>query len=95
MYLFGAEKEIPVESKTYDRIASNEQTAILLYNDQEYKAGEFVAFRELDVEGNYTRHWAEAELTLVIENYPGLESGYCVLVFHVFAQTVKEERKTE
>lgn len=62
----------------FDDVARGKKTFELRKNDRGYRVGDALDLMEFD-EGRYTGRTIRADITYMLEEYTGLEEGYCIL----------------
>jgi hypothetical protein len=62
----------------YDDVASGKKSFELRKNDRDYKVGDILDLMEF-AEGRCTGRTVKADIVYVLENYSGLQEGYCIL----------------
>lgn len=64
----------------FDEICKGNKRFELRKNDRGFKKGDTVILREWDEENKkYTERQLCLEIRYILEDYPGLEKGYCIL----------------
>lgn len=64
----------------FDEIRKGNKRFELRKNDRGFKKGDIVILREWDEENKkYTERHLCLEIRYILEDYPGLEKGYCIL----------------
>jgi hypothetical protein len=49
-------------------------------NDRDYNAGDYIISREYSAElDKYSNRFMVGEILFILENFPGIEKGYCIL----------------
>lgn len=80
--------EIKLASLFYDDVASGRKTFELRKNDRGYKVGHWLSMNEY-TGGEYTGRTIEAEIVYMLEDYTGLEDGYCILGIRVSGEIIE------
>lgn len=78
--------ELKLSAQFYEDVARGRKRFELCKNDHNIKVGDKVRLNECR-SGDYTGRYIEAEIVYKLENYSGLEGGYCILgidVINVF-----------
>lgn len=73
---------IKLASNYYDDIATGKKTFELRKNDRGYREGHKLELLEF-AEGRHTGRVIKADITYMLEDYSGLEDGYCILGIRV------------
>lgn len=73
---------IRLASNYYDDVATGLISFQLRKNDKHYKVGDILDMMEFS-EGRNTGRIIHAEITYILEDYTGLEDGYCILAIKV------------
>lgn len=61
-------------------VVNRNKTFELRKNDRNFKVGDFLRLREWDKEDQeYTGKSIDLRVRYILEDYPGLEEGYCIL----------------
>lgn len=74
--------QIRLASNYFDDVAAGIKTFELRKNDRHYKQGDILELMEF-TEGRNTGRLIRAEVTYILEDYAGLEDGYCILAIKV------------
>jgi hypothetical protein len=69
---------IKLASNYYDDITSEKKTFELRKNDRDYKVGHVLELLEF-ADGRHTGRIIHADIVYMLEDYTGLEDGYCIL----------------
>ncbi len=77
--------EVKIGASFYDDAASGRKPFELRKNDRDYKAGDILKMLEFQ-DGEYTGRALYAGITYVLEDYTGLEDGYCILGTNIFGE---------
>ena len=57
-------------------------------NDRDYKVGHWIISREYSPDLNqYSPHFLTGRINFILENFPGLENGYCILSIRYYEST--------
>lgn len=70
--------QIRLGSEFFDDVAEERKRFELRKNDRDYKTGDWLELMEFK-EGKYTGRMIRAEITYMLEDFTGLEEGYCIL----------------
>lgn len=70
--------QIRLASMYFDDIVSGKKTFELRKNDKEYKEGDFLEMLEF-ADGKNTGRSVKVLVTYLLENYTGIEDGYCIM----------------
>lgn len=73
---------IKLASNYYDDVATGKKTFELRKNDRGYREGHKLELLEF-AEGRHTGRVIKADITYMLEDYTGLEDGYCILGIRV------------
>lgn len=76
--------QIRLAGNYYDLVASGTKTFELRKNDRGYRAGDHLELMEFK-DGRNTGRMIKAEITYILEDYSGLEDGYCIMAIAVRA----------
>lgn len=76
--------QIRIAATFYDEVATGKKTFELRKNDREYKVGDKLEMMEIK-EARFTGRIIKADITYMLEEYKGLEEGYCILGIEVAA----------
>jgi hypothetical protein len=76
--------EIKIAASYYDDVTSGRKRFELRKNDRGYKVGDSLKMLEFD-EGKHTGRIIDADIIYMLEDYAGLEEGYCILGIDVKA----------
>uniref|UniRef100_UPI00203B6522 ASCH/PUA domain-containing protein n=1 Tax=Otoolea muris TaxID=2941515 RepID=UPI00203B6522 len=76
--------EIKIAASYYDDVTSGRKRFELRKNDGGYKVGDSLKMLEFD-EGKHTGRIIDADIIYMLEDYAGLEEGYCILGIDVKA----------
>lgn len=76
--------EIKIASAYYEDIISDKKKFELRKNDRGYKVGDSLTMLEF-ADGKHTGRTIEADVIYMLEDYTGLEEGYCILGIDVTA----------
>ena len=68
----------------YDLVASKTKSFELRKNDRGYRVGDHLELMEFR-DGRNTGRMIKAEITYILEDYTGLEDGYCIMAIAVTA----------
>ena len=71
------------------RIISDDKMFEFRKNDCNYKEGDYLILKEWD-NGKFTGYEVFTKITYVLENFEGLEKGYCVLGIKVLDTNVRD-----
>lgn len=74
--------QIRLASSYFDDVAAGIKTFELRKNDRHYRKGDVLELMEF-AEGRNTGRLIRAEVTYILEDYTGLEDGYCILAIKV------------
>lgn len=74
--------QIRLATNYFDDVAAGIKTFELRKNDRHYKRGDILEMMEF-AEGRNTGRMIRAEVTYILEDYTGLEDGYCILAIKV------------
>lgn len=74
--------QIRLATNYFDDVAAGIKTFELRKNDRRYKRGDLLEMMEF-TEGRNTGRMIRAEVTYILEDYTGLEDGYCILAIKV------------
>lgn len=74
--------QIRLASSYFDDVAAGIKTFELRKNDRHYRKGDLLELMEF-AEGRNTGRLIRAEVTYILEDYTGLEDGYCILSIKV------------
>lgn len=77
--------EIKIGASFYDDAASGRKPFELRKNDRDYKEGDILKMMEYQ-DGGHTGRALYAGITYVLEDYAGLEDGYCILGTKAFGE---------
>ena len=69
----------------YEDVKSGKKSFELRKNDRGYKQGDILKMLEY-AEGAWTGRQIIAEVTYLLENYAGIEEGYCIMAIKVIYQ---------
>lgn len=72
------EHDIKLAAMYFDDVQSGKKSFELRKNDRHYKVGDLLNMHEYS-DGNQTERSIKAEIVYMIEDYNGLEEGYCIL----------------
>lgn len=72
------EHEIRIGATFFDDSASGRKNFELRKNDRDYKVGDMLVLQEYK-DGTYTGRTCRKRITYMLEDYTGLEEGYCIL----------------
>lgn len=84
------EHEIKIGATFYADAASGKKNFELRKNDRDYRVGDIIKLQEYD-KGAYTGQYCRKRITYILEDYTGLEDGYCVLGCELIADSGREE----
>jgi len=70
--------QVRIDKKYFDDVAAGIKTFELRKNDRGYQAGDGLTMSAFE-DGRYTGREIRADIVYMLENYAGLESGYCIL----------------
>lgn len=84
--------DIKLAALYYDDVIRGKKTFELRKNDRKYKVGDLLCMNEYS-EGKTTGRTIQAEIIYMLEDYSGLEEGYCILGTKVLNET--QEIRTE
>lgn len=74
--------EIKIAHSFYDDVTNGRLRFLLRKNDSDYKEGDSIKMLEFK-DGRYTGSMIDADIIYVLEEYAGLEEGYCILGIEV------------
>lgn len=83
--------EIKIAASYYDDVTSEKKRFELRKNDRGYKVGDTLKMLEFK-DGKHTGRTIEADIIYMLEEYTGLQEGYCILGIDVTAYS--SERKS-
>lgn len=75
--------QIRLAKMYFNDVASGKKPFELRKNDRGYKAGDILEMMEFE-DGKNTGRMIKAEVTFMLENYTGLQEGYCILGIRIF-----------
>lgn len=78
--------EIKIAASFYDDVTSGRKRFELRKNDRDYKKGDSIKMLEFK-DGRHTGRTIDADIIYLLENYTGLEEGYCILGIDVTAHS--------
>lgn len=70
--------EIKIAASFYDDVTNGRKRFELRKNDRDYKEGDSIKMLEFK-DGRHTGRTIDADIIYLLENYTGLEEGYCIL----------------
>lgn len=70
--------QIKLARMYFDAVASGKKPFELKKNDRGYKVGDILELMEY-ADGKNTGRMIQAKVTFMLEDYTGLEDGYCIL----------------
>ncbi len=70
--------QVRLGSEFFDDVAEERKRFELRKNDRDYKTGDWLELLEFK-EGKHTGRMVRAEITYMLEDFTGLEEGYCIL----------------
>lgn len=85
--------EVKLATIYYDDVASGKKSFELRKNDRHYKQGDALKMQEYEA-GNYTGRYLMADIVYMLEDYTGLQEGYCILGVKV-TETGTEQPESE
>lgn len=71
--------EIKCYQEFFKAAAEGKKNFELRFNDRNYKTGDVLKQREVDGNGGYTGRYLEQQVIYMLEEFAGLEKGYCIL----------------
>ena len=75
----------------FDDVWNENKTFEIRKNDCNYQVGDLLILREFDKKTDkYTGDWIMTKITYKIENFVGIEEGYCILEIKVLERGVDE-----
>ena len=74
--------QIKLKSQYFKDVADGKKTFELRKNDRGYRIGDVLDMREIE-DGEETGQHVRAEITYMLENYEGIEEGYCILAIRL------------
>lgn len=74
---------IKIAAQYFGDVCAGRKAFELRKNDRDYRIGDTLEMLEYK-DGEYTERAVRAEITFILENYTGLEAGYCILGIEVF-----------
>lgn len=75
----------------FDDVWNGRKTFEIRKNDCDYQVGDIIILREFDKKTNkYTGDWIMTKIIYKIDNFVGIEQGYCVLGIKVLERGVGE-----
>lgn len=74
--------EVKLAAMYFDDVAAGTKSFELRKNDRHYKTGDLLKQLEYD-NGNYTGRSILADITYMLEDYSGIQEGYCILAIKV------------
>ncbi len=74
--------EIKIAAMHYEDVVSRRKRFTLRKNDRGYRVGDWLKAMEYE-KGSFTGRVIEAEITYMLEDYTGLEEGFCILGFEI------------
>lgn len=86
--------DIKMAHSRYEDIISGKQRFELLKNDRGYKTGDCLRMAEFK-EGKYTGRVAKADIIYMLEDYTGIEDGYCIIGIDVKSKVPVSVSDTE
>ena len=76
----------------FDDVWNGNKTFEIRKNDCDYQIGDFLILHEFDKKTDkYTGDWILTKIIYKIENFVGIEQGYCVLGIKVLERGVKND----
>ena len=78
--------QIRLASTYFDDVVSGKKSFELRKNDRGYKEGDFLEMLEF-TDGRNTGRSVQVLVTYLLENYTGLEEGYCIMGTKVVSVT--------
>lgn len=87
-----ADHDIKLASLFFDDVAQGIKTFELRKDDRHYKVGDILLMREVEG-GKYTGRRLRARITWKLDEYAGLEEGYCVLSIKVLKEGKGEDER--
>ncbi|WP_312497147.1 DUF3850 domain-containing protein, partial [Anaerosporobacter sp.] len=89
------EHDIKLAAMYFDDVQSGKKSFELIKNDRHYKVGDLLNMHEYS-DGKQTERSIKAEIVYMIEDYNGLEEGYCILGTKILnPYTLGKERVTK
>ena len=82
--------QIRLAKSYFDDVANGIKTFELRKNDRDYKVGDMLEMMEF-VEGKSTGRMVKALVTYMLEEYTGIEDGYCIMATKLMKDDEKEE----
>lgn len=74
--------DLKIVQPFFGRVQSGEKTFEFRKNDRDFQAGDTVALQEYDPKTNtYSGYVVFADITYVLREFPGMDSGFCVFSF--------------
>lgn len=86
--------EVKIASSYYEDIISGKKKFELRKNDRGYKVGDSLKMLEFD-EGKHTGRTIDADIIYMLEDYTGLEEGYCILGIDVTEYSARRGQVSE
>lgn len=77
--------KIKTEPRYFVDVCIGRKTFELCRNDRDYKVNDMLELLEYK-DGKYTERAVRGRITYILEDYTGLEDGYCILGIHVSTQ---------
>lgn len=74
--------QIKLKRQYFKDVADGKKTFELRKNDRGYRVGDVLDMREIK-DGEETGQHIRAEITYMLENYEGIEEGYCILAIRL------------
>lgn len=84
---------IRLAANSFNDVASSKKPFELCKNDRRYKVGDMLEMLEFK-DGKNTGRMIQAEVTYLLEDYTGLEDGYCILGLSVKKVDAEKKRYT-
>lgn len=78
--------EVKIAASHYDDVASGKKSFELRKNDRGYKVGDRLKMLEF-IDGKHTGRTIDADIVYMLEEYTGLQEGYCILGINVTAHS--------
>lgn len=86
--------EIKIASSYYEDIISGKKKFELRKNDRGYKVGDSLKMLEF-TDGKHTGRTIDADIIYMLEDYTGLEEGYCILGIDVTEYSARRRQASE
>lgn len=84
--------EITLAAMYFDDVCSGRKSFELRKNDRDYKVGDILEMMEFKY-GKSTGRMVRVLVTYMLEEYTGIEDGYCIMATKVIEKTSKEAEK--